>query len=76
MTRQAFIKNTMTTIKDQPANKNQSFTPTWEAHIESYLKVRLLTKKRAQCHSKLFIGFIYICQASPNPASFISATDQ
>ncbi|CEG72491.1 hypothetical protein RMATCC62417_08043 [Rhizopus microsporus] len=48
MTRQAFIKNTMTTIKDQPANKNQSFTPTWEAHIESYLKDLYISVKHHQ----------------------------
>ncbi len=39
MTRQTFIRNTMSTIKDQPANKKESFTPAWETHIESYLKV-------------------------------------
>ncbi|KAG1472849.1 hypothetical protein G6F56_001297 [Rhizopus delemar] len=38
MTRQVFIKNTMTTIRDQPANKSESFPPMWETQIESYLK--------------------------------------
>ncbi|KAI9268770.1 hypothetical protein BY458DRAFT_511027 [Sporodiniella umbellata] len=38
MTRQVFVKNTMSTIHDQPANKNVKFSLLWEAHIESYLK--------------------------------------
>ncbi|KAG1054230.1 hypothetical protein G6F43_003740 [Rhizopus delemar] len=48
MTRQTFIRNTMSTIKDQPANKKESFTPAWETHIESYLKDLYISVKHNQ----------------------------
>lgn len=73
MTRQAFIKNTMTTIKDQPANKNQSFTPTWEAHIESYLKVRLLTKKKSTMSLKtIYRIYIYLSSITKSCILYLS----
>lgn len=45
MTRQAFVKNTMSTIRDQlkaspnTKPKSASYMMAWEAHIEAYLKV-------------------------------------
>ncbi|KAI8888139.1 hypothetical protein K501DRAFT_210989 [Backusella circina FSU 941] len=40
MTRSAFIKNTMSTIRDQQATskRSQSYTLAWESNVESYLK--------------------------------------
>jgi hypothetical protein len=43
MTRSAFVKNTMSTIRDQQAassvKRSQSYTLAWESNVESYLKV-------------------------------------
>jgi hypothetical protein len=40
MTRQAFVRNTMSTIQDQnPSEKVNNFSPAWESNVESLLKV-------------------------------------
>jgi hypothetical protein len=47
MTRQAFVKNTMSTVRDQQQieqrknPKSPSFILAWEANIEAYLKVTI-----------------------------------
>ncbi|KAI8641291.1 hypothetical protein BD408DRAFT_418492 [Parasitella parasitica] len=54
MTRQAFVKNTMSTIKDQQktdpiwAAKKPNFMLAWEAHIEAYLKDLYISVKNYQ----------------------------
>ncbi|EPB91631.1 hypothetical protein HMPREF1544_01553 [Mucor circinelloides 1006PhL] len=54
MTRQAFVKNTMSTIKDQQqtdpkwAGKKPNFMLAWEAHIEAYLKDMYISVKNYQ----------------------------
>ncbi|GAN03834.1 sec7 domain-containing protein [Mucor ambiguus] len=54
MTRQAFVKNTMSTIRDQQqtdpkwAAKKPNFMLAWEAHIEAYLKDMYISVKNYQ----------------------------
>ncbi|KAF1806302.1 hypothetical protein FB192DRAFT_1349775 [Mucor lusitanicus] len=54
MTRQAFVKNTMSTIRDQQqtdpkwAAKKPNFMLAWEAHIEAYLKDMYVSVKNHQ----------------------------
>ncbi|CEP10540.1 hypothetical protein [Parasitella parasitica] len=54
MTRQAFVKNTMSTIRDQQktdpmwAAKKPNFMLAWEAHIEAYLKDMYTSVKNYQ----------------------------
>ncbi|CAO3612388.1 unnamed protein product [Mucor fragilis] len=54
MTRQAFVKNTMSTIRDQQqtdptwAAKRPNFMLAWEAHIEAYLKDMYISVKNYQ----------------------------
>lgn len=54
MTRQAFVKNTMSTIEDQQktdpkwATKKPNFMLAWEAHIEAYLKDMYISVKNYQ----------------------------
>ncbi|RCH81607.1 hypothetical protein CU098_002843, partial [Rhizopus stolonifer] len=54
MTRQAFVKNTMSTIRDQyqAEMKNKSKSPNlilaWEAHVEAYLKDMYVSVKNYQ----------------------------
>ncbi|OBZ90732.1 PH and SEC7 domain-containing protein C11E3.11c [Choanephora cucurbitarum] len=54
MTRQAFVKNTMSTIREQfqsvlkETPKSSSFILAWEAHIETYLKDMYVSVKNYQ----------------------------
>lgn len=54
MTRQAFVRNTMSTIRDQQqtdpkwAAKKPNFMLAWEAHIEAYLKDMYISVKNYQ----------------------------
>ncbi|KAI8365713.1 hypothetical protein BD560DRAFT_448084 [Blakeslea trispora] len=54
MTRQAFVKNTMATIREQfqsvlkESPKSQSYVLAWEAHIEAYLKDMYVSVKNYQ----------------------------
>ncbi|GAA5804889.1 hypothetical protein HPULCUR_010398 [Helicostylum pulchrum] len=49
MTRQAFVKNTMSTIKDQQlAKRTPNSMLAWEAHIEAYLKDMYISVKNYQ----------------------------